>query len=579
VPAVPGDGDERPVRPLLALGLVSPAVLALVISYVWPTIWTINASFQARRLLHETPQRVGLANYRRLIEEGWWSGAGHILTYAVVPALVLVTIAPALAWLVHRTASPGRRIASVAFAIPIAFLAPVALAAAWRIAAVRGAAGGDPSGTIDPAGETRTGYWLMAAVVAGVAGATVYLMALNRTDPDRERWRTLGILAAVAVGAATALAWQELAYPWLGAPPDAARAPAAMVIQTTLTGFDLGLGSAAAVMLLVPLLVLGVAVALLMVRTGLSVEVRPADGEPERDTTPRMWWSAVIGADLLLIALLALLLSVLWPVLGARGARPVLGPNLGELLVNTWLPPLASTVVGVGLAALAGFGIGALRPLGRWSEMLLLPFAPWLFVGTTPLLVSAFADSLASNEFGTVSGLIPPAWLNVPALFLFTLVAHGLSTRRDALLAQGLPQRTATIRTHVTLGLPTVLVTAFAVWLWHVQDLAWPLVAAGALTPTATTEVAAALAGPIEDAWLLPVLIPVIPALAAFIAAQVCLLDRFTLRTRRTGDGSSPDGPSSPDDQSIVEDQSSAGDRSSADPRRPTESRGKHTPA
>ncbi len=106
--------------------------------------------------------------------------------------------------------------------------------------------------------------------------------------------------------------------------------------------------------------------------------------------------------------------------------------SVGKMLVNTWLPPLPVAVVGIGVAALAGFGIGALRPLGRRSELLLLPFAPWLFVGLGPLLPHA-ANSLYSDAAaGGFAGLIPPVWLSIPALFLTTLFFRGQAARRAA---------------------------------------------------------------------------------------------------------------------------------------------------
>ena len=40
------------------------------------------------------------------------------------------------------------------------------------------------------------------------------------------------------------------------------------------------------------------------------------------------------------------------------------------------------------IAYLGALGIGALRPLGRYSEWLLLPFSPWLFITALPLSVA-----------------------------------------------------------------------------------------------------------------------------------------------------------------------------------------------
>src|SRR5262249_6202438 len=119
--------------------------------------------------------------------------------------------------------------------------------------------------------------------------------------------------------------------------------------------------------------------------------------------------------------------------------------DAGEVFVNTWGPPILSTVVGVGLALVAAIGIGALRPLGRASEWLLLPFAPWLLVGSGPLIVHT-ADSLGrSGALNTWLGLVPRTWVVIPALFVLTLLLRGQRARWDRQRASGQPASLARI--------------------------------------------------------------------------------------------------------------------------------------
>jgi hypothetical protein len=79
------------------------------------------------------------------------------------------------------------------------------------------------------------------------------------------------------------------------------------------------------------------------------------------------------------------------------------------------------------VALLGGIGIGAFRPLGAYSELLLLIFAPWLFVGTGPLALAGYERARDMKQLNTFAGLIPPTWLSIPALVVFALLFRGLS--------------------------------------------------------------------------------------------------------------------------------------------------------
>ena len=108
----------------------------------------------------------------------------------------------------------------------------------------------------------------------------------------------------------------------------------------------------------------------------------------------------------------------MWPWLTSLTDLTVAGQYPPAMLLNTWVPPLLSTVVGVGLAALAGFGIGGLRPLGRWSE-LSAAARPWLFIHIGLMLAKEEAAAPLEGEPG-IPAADPAAWLVVPALVLFT---------------------------------------------------------------------------------------------------------------------------------------------------------------
>ena len=197
-----------------------------------------------------------------------------------------------------------------------------------------------------------------------------------------------------------------------------AKLPATVALDAAGMGHYGELGPAAAdvVVMVVVLAVLGVAaVALLVAFRARMVVVARDTAEPLVDRRRGMVLALVVGV------VLAAGWFALWPWLRGlfEGLEPD-GYDAVRALSATWVPALPSTLVSVGVAVLAGFGIGALRPFGHRSEWLLMLFAPWLFVGVAPYAVARFLD----QNRGLVSHT-PPMWLSVPALVVFTLLFAG----------------------------------------------------------------------------------------------------------------------------------------------------------
>jgi hypothetical protein len=234
----------------------------------------------------------------------------------------------------------------------------------------------------------------------------------------------------------------------------------------------------------------------------------------------------VVGAVLVLVVVLAVTFYGLWPWLTGLGRFTVDGGDstAAEAVVNTWLPPFVSTVIGVGLAAVAGFGIGALRPAGRYSELLLLPFAPWLFMGIGPLFLVKWDAASEGDRVDTFLGHIPPIWLVVPALFVFTLLFRGLASH-SANLGQA-----------VLRALPMVGLVGAATWLIQSQSLLWGLLVSFE-DPNAqiwALRIAGELVRP--DAIPLGLILP-IPVILVFALGlgllHVLYLDRLAMRVGR----------------------------------------------
>jgi hypothetical protein len=285
-----------------------------------------------------------------------------------------------------------------------------------------------------------------------------------------------------------------------------------------------GVGAATSVTLLVPLILLGLAATLLVILPGTRLEVDPKLPAAAKGRPVVAW---VIGGVLLL---------------GTLGAViPGLSPWLSHITetgragapstwVNTWLPPVISTLVGVTVAALAAFGISGLRPFGRHSEWLLLPFGLFLFVGSAPLALRNFAAGVTADRLDSFIGLIPPSRVAIPALFLLALVFRGQAQRREVLLQEGRPASWAGV---LLPTLPMLVLAYVATWLVQAQDLIWPLITAGGDHPTAQSQLVQTLfmRAPAELPYapLLPVWLLVLLFLGV-VAAQILYLDRVALR-------------------------------------------------
>jgi hypothetical protein len=361
---------------------------------------------------------------------------------------------------------------------------------------------------------------------------TAYLAVLRRRTLDSTRSPVPAALVAggLAVLAVIAVALQDFTFAFIGGFGSAADlTPARLMYETSFRTLSFGVGAAISVTLLVPLLLLGLVATLLVILPGTRLEVdAPLRAAPK--TRPVVAW--VVGGVLLLVTL-----GTVWSGLGPWLAditdtgRPG-GPST---VVNTWLPPVVSTLIGVTVAALAAFGISGLRPFGRHSEWLLLPFGLFLFVGSAPLALRNFAAGVTADRLDSFIGLIPPSRVAIPALFILALLFRGQAQRREVLQQEGRPAPWTGV---LLPALPMLALAYVATWLVQVQDLIWPLITAGADHPTAQNQLVQALlmgvrtnttATDLPYAQLLPVWLLILLFLGV-VAAQLLYLDRVALR-------------------------------------------------
>jgi len=526
--------------------MVLPALVFLVTSYLEPTIWAVRSSLRTVDVLRGGlvgpggNASTGGANYRLMLDNGFGRSLGFALSLAVVPLIVVTVLAPLLAWSANRAGTRARRTSRALLALPLACFAPVAVAVGWRIERVA-RYDAVPGAT----GLVREVTWLASLGLVCALAVTWYLAALRRIDAYRRPGPAMAAAGLLACLAVVAAALQTFSYPYVlvggGGDTDP---PLLVMLSTSLVRGEFGPAAAVATVLLAILAVLGVIATIVVLVTGMRLEVdreAPATAATSAGpSSPRARWPwAAILTGLLVAAVLGVSLYAMIPWLRhAASSGGLAAPLTGtRVLVNTWVPPLVSTGVGVAAAALAGFGIGALRPLGRASELLLLPFAPYLFVGIGPLALRAYAAGATADRLDSLIGLVPPTRLEVPALFLFTLLFRGQAMRAEQQRQRGAGPA-GWWRGLLRPALPMIGLVALASWVVRAQDLLWPVLSGSGPHATGPVVLAGQLravdGSPGDPAYALvmpPLVLLVLIAIA--VLAQVTYLDRVALRVGR----------------------------------------------
>jgi hypothetical protein len=148
---------------------------------------------------------------------------------------------------------------------------------------------------------------------------------------------------------------------------------------------------------------------------------------------------------------------------------------LGRVAANTLGPAAISVLlIQLPLAYAGALGISGLRPLGRWSEALLLLFSPWLFVSARPLSIAFFERARDSGSLDSFAGLFPPIAISLPMLFILALFFKGQAPKWSA-ARQSQPGGRAFFETLILPSLPLAGLLACAALFVALQDLWWPL--------------------------------------------------------------------------------------------------------
>ncbi|MFL6077441.1 MAG: hypothetical protein ACJ73S_29105 [Mycobacteriales bacterium] len=552
----PPPGATTANQRILGLVLVVPALLLWIFTLLIPTIRTVWRSTRHQDLFGRGTGHAG--NYSATFNAGYWKAVDATLLWAVGPLVAVAVVAPALAFLAWRSGNGLRRTVLVLLALPIATFTP----AGWAVAQIL-----PGHHTVFDArhhnSSARLFFWTATFALACALATMLYLAALRRWAPGPWAPGRMGALIAVWVVltlAAVAFTAQSFTTQYVFGVSAKQGPLQSFQYREAFVLFGLGPAEATATMTLIGLAVLGLAAGLVVVFSRMRIQVEPTVATPVTSTPagppalqkqdppaqagpaavpPRRPDPAVlVVGSVLLAGVLVVTGWALWPWFSLAFQSGVSNHTVSAStrLKNTYLPPLIGTLIQVPAAFLAALGIGALRPLGRWSELLLVPFLPWLFVTVGPLSMTFFTDAGNGHDLNKFSTLIPRILLSVPALVLLTALCRGQAVRWRAARLAGQPSGATFWRGVVAPALPLVLLLAGVQFLFTAQDVSWPAVAAAApkhLTgPMLLFQQAEqfSVSRRLPVAWALPGLVLVVSAIG-LIALLVAYVDRLSIRT------------------------------------------------
>jgi ABC-type sugar transport system permease subunit len=544
-PAYPGRRPGTAGRGAGVL-LVVPAALTALVTLVLPTGQTIVRSFQRGGGIGLPARSAGLRNYSELLGSAtFWKALVFSASFAIVPLLILLVVGPALAVALDRAGTWPRRVGRVLLSLPLVVFSPVAIAAGWiagqsdgGIATAFGRLG--RGGAASPTVPLITAA-AMFGFLCGLA-LLVFLPVMRGRAEGRPLTPVMIAVGSITVLAAFAVALQVFS---LGLLMGSGKQPTLAMLEYRAAYFyyDFGGGAAAATVTGLILGVLGVLATVVAVRTGVRIELRPA-GAPAQPGKPPPDGGRVAVGVLVLALVLAVAVVCSWPWLSglfpAEHTLPIqLRAPTPHVYANTWIPPVLSAIVSVGAAYLGALGIGGLRPLGRRSEWLLLPFAPWLFVGIGPLSIADFENARRLGAINHFAGLLPPLLLSVPSLLVLTIFCRTRAALWRAEQARGAP---AFVRLVALPALPLAAFMGGLTVLFGAHGLLWPmLVSTGRDVQTAPVVVyrqisqfGAGLIGP-GPGMATPIILVVLLFLALG-ALQVLYLDRLVITTGPAGE-------------------------------------------
>ncbi|WP_420112755.1 hypothetical protein [Pseudactinotalea sp.] len=421
--AYPGGAPPSNVR---AVGWIGVALLyALVIwQLLIPTIATMVDSTSSGNPFMGSGESVGLQNWADVMPQ-----LMPALGFSLLAVLPVTVAAAVLGLAIGAGMTPQQGLARpirILVGVTGALFVPLGIGLARYLAS---------EGIRSPADAQMlviVSVTLAALPLLTAAFATAFAAVLGGDTPGRG----VAIVLAVGFTGMLALGPQLLDLPLVltgGGPENSTMTPLYLAYQQGFVMLDWGRGSATSGVLLLLAGVLGMVamLALLLgrmhlgVREGGAVADPVAPGGPSRPTGTA-GIVGIIAAAIVLVVMLVLHAPVL---LGSLSSPPDPTVSSLQVTISTWLPAALGTLIQVAVALIGAFAIGWCRPAGNASLWLLLPLAPWLFVGPGPLMLQHFTATRDLGLLDSWVGQIPSPAVVVGAVVVLALLFAGMRQR------------------------------------------------------------------------------------------------------------------------------------------------------
>ncbi len=479
---------NRTLKIILSIFFILPALAALVFTLVIPTIRTISFSFRDVRLFNDVGP-VGFDNYQRMFDS---SAFGQAVTFTLLMTLnrvMLVLLPPLVLALGASGLKPGvRKAVRVMITIPWAVYSPISLGITWLL--IINPFFGFGSEIFNLANPNMS-RWIVLLIdglsffgLACGLGLTVYLASLKgsaNNEPRKGLAKNVlisGLVLFIGTLAVSLQSGDTITFLTNGGPEHSTMTFYGLILNQAFAVMQTGIASAIASPIFVVVAFLGFLTTIIAITSKLRLLQLPKKTDP----APIAKWLKIVSIILMIIVLLFILISIvpyilrIIPLFRAPGegfferiSDMISQTNLWRVLLNTWyMPLLIVLILQLPITYLAALGIGALRPLGKSSEWLLLLFAPWLFTRVL-LFLPGISQTLYNLKWiSTFQGFALPYLLNIPALFILTLFFRGQAQK-----AEKEEEQPKFFKTYILPSIPLTLFWVFLSVMLIQQDLLW----------------------------------------------------------------------------------------------------------
>jgi hypothetical protein len=321
------------------------------------------------------------------------------------------------------------------FLIPALLLGPLSFGSSCFLLSYE--ASTDPSNSALAQVMVLVADGMLSFCVLSIVALWLFPATRNLGDPERSHSGKARVVLAVFLWLAVlASALQAFTVPYSITHGGLTNGTTTLAVQSFLFGFtDPSLQPAAKFGLIMVSLtgLVGLVSGILLVTTNLQVYVAKDQATPKSLAGCVPLLAGSVSMLSAAVSCLILFAGIFWTTHGsgtldlrlALAKADVIGSAVGTEIGMS----LAWLAIVVPTTYLAAFGIGALRPLGRFSEWLLLPFFPFFFISIVSLWSPFYLAIFRFHLFANPVALLYPFLVSVPFLVYLTFFFKGQTNR------------------------------------------------------------------------------------------------------------------------------------------------------